>query len=97
MTFSDTAMMGLGITQSTNIHKTRSVIRTLKYVLDISQTEGAFTVEEYKHTHSKCLPPLFLSSLSLHFYALHLQSILLKTSLVVPTKLNYKILNIKVG
>ena len=53
MTFSDTAMMELGITQSTNIHNTRSLIRTLKYVLDILQTEEAFTVEEYKHTHTR--------------------------------------------
>ena len=52
MTFSDTAMMELGITQSTNIHNTRSLIRTLKYVLDILQTEEAFMVEEYKHTHT---------------------------------------------
>ena len=52
MTFSDTAMMELGITQSTNIHNTRSLIHTLKYVLDILQTEEAFTVEEYKHTHT---------------------------------------------
>ena len=52
MTFSNTAMMELGITQSTNIHNTRSLIRTLKYVLDILQTEEAFTVEEYKHTHT---------------------------------------------
>ena len=52
MTFSDTAMMELGITQSTNIHNTRSLIRTLKYALDILQTEEAFTVEEYKHTHT---------------------------------------------
>ena len=52
MTFSDTAMMELGITQSTNIHNTRSLIRTLKYVLDILLTEEAFTVEEYKHTHT---------------------------------------------
>ena len=52
MTFSDTAMMELGITLSTNIHNTRSLIRTLKYVLDILQTEEAFTVEEYKHTHT---------------------------------------------
>ena len=52
MTFSDTAMMELGITQSTNIHNTRLLIRTLKYVLDILQTEEAFTVEEYKHTHT---------------------------------------------
>ena len=45
-------MMELGITQSTNIHNTRSLIRTLKYVLDILQTEEAFTVEEYKHAHT---------------------------------------------
>ena len=53
MTFSDTAMIELGITQSTNIHNTRSLIRTLKYVLDILKMEEAFTVEEYKliHTH----------------------------------------------
>ena len=56
MTFSDTAMMELGITQSTNIHNTRSLIRTLKYVLDILQTEEAFTVEEYKHTHTHIIP-----------------------------------------
>ena len=53
MTFSDTAMMELGITQSTNIHNTRSLIRTLKYALDILQTEEAFTVEEYKDTHMR--------------------------------------------
>ena len=52
MTFSDTAMVELGITLSTNIHNTRSLIRTLKYVLDILQTEEAFTVEEHKHTHA---------------------------------------------
>ena len=51
MTFSDMAMMELGIMLSTNIRNTRSLIRTLKYVLDILQTEEAFTVEEYKHTH----------------------------------------------
>ena len=55
MAFSDTAMMELGITQSTNIHNTRSLIRTLKYVLDILQTEEAFTVQEYKHTHTHTL------------------------------------------
>ena len=52
MTFSDTAMMELGITQSTDIHNTRSLIRALRYVLDILQTEEAYTVEEYKHTHT---------------------------------------------
>ena len=54
MTFSDTAMMELGITQSINIHNIRSLIRTLKYVLDILQTEEAFTVEE-THTHMQSL------------------------------------------
>ena len=53
MTFSDTAMMELGITQSTNIHNTRSLIHTLKYVLDILQAKEAFTVEEYKNTHTR--------------------------------------------
>ena len=52
MTFSYTAMMKLGITQSTDIHNTRSLIRALRYVLDILQTEEAFTVEDYKHTHT---------------------------------------------
>ena len=57
MTFSDTEMMELGRKHPTNIHNTRSLIRTLKYVLDILQTEEAFTVEEYEnkyvHTHFK--------------------------------------------
>ena len=44
--------MELGITQSTNIYNTRSLICTLKYVLDILQTEEAFMLEEYKHTHT---------------------------------------------
>ena len=53
MIFSDTEMMELGIRHTTNIHNTRSLIRTLKYVLDILQTEEAFTVEEYKHTYTR--------------------------------------------
>ena len=52
MTFSVTEMMELGITQPINIHNTRSLIRTLKYVLHILQTEEASTVKEYKHTHT---------------------------------------------
>ena len=56
MTFSDMAMMELAITQSTNIHNTRSLICTLKYVLDILQTEEAFTVEESKDTHTETSP-----------------------------------------
>ena len=53
MTFSVTEMMELGITKPTNIRNTRSLIRTLKYVLHILQTEEASTVEEYKHTHTQ--------------------------------------------
>ena len=52
MTFSDTEMMELGRKHPTNIHNTRSLICTLKYVLDILQTEEAFTLGEYKHTHT---------------------------------------------
>ena len=48
----DTEMMELGRKHPTKIHNTISLIRTLKYVLDILQTEEAFTVEEYKHTHT---------------------------------------------
>ena len=35
-----------------NIHNIRSLIRALKYVSDILQTEEAYTVEEYKHTYT---------------------------------------------
>ena len=52
MIFSDTEMMEIGIRHKTNIHNTRSLVRTLKYVLDILQTEEAFAVEEYKQTHT---------------------------------------------
>ena len=52
MTFSDTEMMELDIKQPTNVHTSRSLIRTLCYVLGILQTEEAFTVEEYKHTQT---------------------------------------------
>ena len=48
--------LGSGITYNT--HNTTSLIRTLKYVSDVLQTEEAFTVEEYKHTphtHRKAL------------------------------------------
>ena len=53
MTFSDTEMMELGRKHPTNIHNTRLLIRTLKYTLDILQTEEAFTVEEYKDAHMR--------------------------------------------
>ena len=55
MIFSDTEMMELDIRHTTNIHNTRSLIRTLKYVLDILQTEEAFTVKEYKHTRKRSI------------------------------------------
>ena len=52
MTFLDTEMKELVGRTQINIHNTRSLIRALKYVSDIFQTEEAFTVEEYKHTHT---------------------------------------------
>ena len=52
MTFSDTEMMELDRKHATNIYNTRSLIRTLTYVLDILQTEEVFTVEEYTHTQT---------------------------------------------
>ena len=62
MTFSNTAMMEPGIKQSPDIHNTRSLIRALRYVLDILQTEEAFTVEEYKQTHTHtCIQQTFIS------------------------------------
>ena len=45
-------MKELGSGTAYNTHNTTSLIRTLKYVSDILQTEEAFTVEEYKHTHT---------------------------------------------
>ena len=55
MTISDTEIMELGRKHATNIHNTRLLIRRLKHVLDILQTEETFTVEEYKHTHTHTL------------------------------------------
>ena len=52
MTFSDTEMKELGRGTTYNTHNITSLIRTLKHVSDILQTEEAFTVEEYKHTHT---------------------------------------------
>ena len=54
-------MMELDRKHATNIYNTRSLIRTLTYVLDILQTEEVFTVEEYKHTHTQRLWYMFLS------------------------------------
>ena len=45
-------MRELGSGIAYNTHNATSLIRTLKYVSDILQTEEAFTVEEYKHTHT---------------------------------------------
>ena len=44
-------MKELGRSTQNNTYNITSFIRTLKYVSDILQTEEAFTVEEYKHTH----------------------------------------------
>ena len=52
MIFSDTEMMELGIKHTTNIHNTKLLICTLKYVLDNLQTEEAITVKECTHTHT---------------------------------------------
>ena len=38
-----------------NTHNLTSLIRTLKHVSDILQTEKAFTVEEYTHTDTPAL------------------------------------------
>ena len=45
-------MKELGSTTAYNTHNTTSLIRTLKHVSDILQTEEAFTVKGYKHTHT---------------------------------------------
>ena len=50
MTFSDTEMKKLGRSTRINTHNTKSLFRALKNVSNILQTEGAFRVEEYKHT-----------------------------------------------
>ena len=45
-------MKELGRSTQNDTYTITSFIRTLKYVSDILQTEEAFTVEEYKHTHT---------------------------------------------
>ena len=45
-------MRELGSGTTYNTHNTTSLIRTLKHVSDILQTEEAFTVKEYTHTHT---------------------------------------------
>ena len=57
MIFSDTEMRELGSGTTYNTHNTTSLIRTLKYVSDVLQTEEASTVEEYKHTHTHTTSP----------------------------------------
>ena len=49
-------MKELGSGRAYNTHNITSLILTLKYVSDILQTEEAFTVEEYKHTHTRTIP-----------------------------------------
>ena len=52
MTFSDMAMMELGITQSTDTHNKRSLIRT-SHVCQRHRAAGRNQqVEGYKHTHT---------------------------------------------
>ena len=46
MTFSDTEMMELGRKYSTNIHNTRSLIRTLKCVLDTHAYEHTKKIQK---------------------------------------------------
>ena len=65
MTFSDTAMMELGITQSTDIHNTRSLIRALRYVLDILQTEEPSRWKNINtHTHLSTMSRLGANGLA---------------------------------
>ena len=45
-------MKELGSGTAYNTHNTTLLIRTLKYVSCILQTEEAFTVEEYKHAYT---------------------------------------------
>ena len=52
MIFSHTEMRELGSGITYNTHNTTSLVRTLKYVPDILQTEEALTVKEYTHTHT---------------------------------------------
>ena len=64
MIFSDTDMRELGSGITYNTHNTTSLIRTLKYVPDILQTEEAFTVKEYTHTHTHASNKLVIARLS---------------------------------
>ena len=64
MIFSDTEMRELGSGITYNTHNTTSLIRTLKHVSDILQTEETFTVEEYKHTHTRTLQAITISAVS---------------------------------
>ena len=45
-------MKEIGSGTAYNTHNTTSLIRTLKHVSDILQTEEASTVKEYTHTHT---------------------------------------------
>ena len=52
MTFSYTTMMELGITQSTDTHSKRSLIRTAQVCQRHRAAGGNQEVEGYKHTHT---------------------------------------------
>ena len=52
MTFSDTAMMELGITQSTDTHSKRSLIQTSHVCQRLRAAGRNQQVEEYKHAHT---------------------------------------------
>ena len=52
MTFSDTAMMELGITQSTDTHNKRSLIQTSHVCQRLRAAGRNQQVEEYKHAHT---------------------------------------------
>ena len=59
MTFSDTAMMELGITQSTDTHNKRSLIR-ISHVCQRHRAAGRNQqVEGYKHTQSLTASKIF--------------------------------------
>ena len=52
MTFSDTVMMELGITQSNDTHNKRLLIRTSHVCQRLRAAGRNQQVEEYKHTHT---------------------------------------------
>ena len=68
MIFSDTDIKELVRSTQINIHNTRSLIHTLKYVSHILQTEKAFTVKNINaHTHTQTHPHIHTNA---HTHAL---------------------------